>query len=297
MDPTIRQVIDGYAVGFEAHKGRLGADHPRYLEAAAVYGALRRAGEAAADLGSFFEGAGKLLEDVGAALAALGEVPTPEGAAAPSLDGLADEVAAAFDAARHRHLAAARDASAACRGLSQPCMEHHYAVLEQTLERVRTETELAFEADLLVECNSVENEWDTLLVHYLMKAVHETVGLLMDPSPAQQQTVENSVRFVGDFFGMDWPAVWNDPRAWDFWRMEYGKTRDAWVSERDCHTPEQARDYLTRMLEAVMRERAPLIIGPPEGQTLVLWDRPVRLAALLETYRDPPRPAVGFSEG
>jgi hypothetical protein len=175
-------------------------------------------------------------------------------------------------------------------------MEHHYAALIDTLGRVRTETELEFETNRLVEQNSVENEWDTVLVHYLMKAIHETVGLLMDKSPTQQQTVENACRFVCDFFGCDWAAVWSHPRVWSFWLMEFEKTKSTWIAERQCHTPEQARDFVTKLFEAVMQGRAPLVMGPADGRTLVLWDREIELQDVPEIYFAPPRPQVDFSE-
>jgi hypothetical protein len=296
MDAIVKQMIDGYAAGFEAHAGRLGADHPRFRAAAATYAELVRAGEGAADIGAFCASAGSLLEAVGSALAALADVPTPEGAGSSAAGG-PPPVGQALGASRAGHLAIARDGAAACRGLSQPCMEHHYAELERTLEQVGTETELEYEVNRLVELNSVEGEWDTLLVHYLMKAIGETAGLLMDPGPAQQQTVENSYRFVCDFFGRDWDAMLRHPRVWDFWCLLFEKSRNTWIVERQCHTPEQARDYLTRLFEAVMGGRAPVPLGPPEGQLMVLWDRTLHLDDIPDAYRNPPRPAVDFSEG
>jgi len=348
MDPTIKQMIDGYAVGFDAHRARLGAEHPKFQEAAAIYEELRRAGETATDIGSFFAAAGGLFEQVGGALAALGEVPTPDGggggvgpgnasgqiamlvspyraryqsldrgrpeglaaaalcervfelesqaASVPDLLGRLAKEAIPGRLAALQHRIIARDAGASLAGLSQPCMEHHYAALAGTLEQVRTETELEFETNRLVELSSVEGEWDTLLVHYLMKAIHETVGLLMDQSPTQQQTVENSYRFVCDFFGRDWGTMWSHPRVWSFWTMEFEKTRATWVSERSCHTPEQARDFLTKVFEGVMQGRGPVTMGSPDGQNLMMWDRSLHLDSVPEVYRDPPRPAVDFTE-
>jgi len=346
MDPTIKQMIDGYSVGFEAHRARLGEDHPEYAKAAALYDELRQAGEAATDFGSFFESAGGLFEEVGAALTALGEVPAPEGVSAgaggggsetavlvspykarmagfdrtrpegeeaaalceraislgdqaggalPLLTALAREAIPGRVAALEQRIVA-RDTGESAQGLSQPCLEHHYRVLGQTLEGARTETEVELEVNRLVELNSVENEWDTVLVHYLMKAIHETVGLLMDKSPTQQQTVENSYRFVCDFFGMDWGQVWAHPRVWSMWTMEYEKTKHAWVSERDCHTPEQARDFITGLFEGVMKERAPAAVGTPDGKSLVMWDRPTSLDEVPAIYSNPPRPEIDFAD-
>lgn len=341
MDPTIKQTIEGFAIGFRAHKARLGAEHPAFLEAAKTYEELRRAGQAARDMGQFFATAGPLLEAVGNALAALGQVPTPEGGpqggdASSEIGVLASPYHARYQAldrgrpqgqaaaalcervfalekeagsgvdflgrlareaipgrlAALEQQAIAEAAARAASGLSAPCTEHHYAALSSRLESVRTETELELEVGYLVECHSVESEWDTVLVHYLMKAVHETIGLFMDQSPAQRQTVLSSYRFVCDFFGRDWDAILAHPRVWDMFCMEYGKTRHTWASERGCHSPEEARDYLTRMFASIWQGQGPAPLGPAAPFPLSMWDQPLALDAVPELYHQPPRPTL-----
>lgn len=347
MDPTVKQTIEGFAIGFRAHKARLGTEHPAFLEAAKVYEELRRAGHGARDMADFFQSAAPLLDAVGNALTALGQVPTPEegpiGGSDPSAEigvlaspyraryagldrgrpegqaaailcervfALEKEAVSGVDflgrlakeaipgrLAALEQQAIARDAATASTGLSIPCTEHHYAMLGQTLDEVRTETELELEVNRLVECHSVESEWDILLVHYLMKAIHETTGLLMDRSPTQQQTVENSYRFVCDFFGRDWDGIWRHPRVWDMFCMEYRKTQNAWVSDRNCHTPGEARDFLTQLFGSVMGNRVPATLGQQDPFPLVMWEQPLSLDVVPEIYTRTPRPAMDFSDG
>jgi len=184
--------------------------------------------------------------------------------------------------------------------IDQPCMEYHYELVAAAMDRAKSATEVEYETNLLVEYNSVENEWDTLFCHYALKAIGEVAGFYMDQSPAQQQNVEVAYRFVADFFGRDWSSMWSCPRVWDRWCMMFEKTKSTWESERGCRTPEQARDFHTQTFIGIMNNRnAPVEsvpVGPAERQGgFLLWGKEVHMDQLLETYRAPARPLVDFS--
>ena len=80
------------------------------------------------------------------------------------------------------------------------------------------------------------------------------------------------------------------------WSMEHEKTKQAWVSERGCQTPEQARDFVTSLFEGVMKERAPAAVGPREGKNLSFWDQPTSLDQVPAIYSNPPRPEIDFTD-
>lgn len=184
--------------------------------------------------------------------------------------------------------------------LAQPCMEHHYELVAAAMDRAKSAAEVEYETNLLVEYNSVENEWDTVFCHYALKAIGEVAGFYMDPSPAQQQNVEVAYRFVADFFGRDWDSMWSCPRVWNQWCMLFEKTKSTWESERGCHTPEEARDFHTKTFIGIMNNRnAPVEsvpVGPVDRQGgFRLWGQEVHMDQLLDAYRAPARPPVDFS--
>lgn len=169
-----------------------------------------------------------------------------------------------------------------------------------TQEGYTSATEVEYEVNLLVEYNAVENAWDTIFCHYALKAIGEVSGFYMDPSPEQQQNVETAYRFVADFFGRDWNSMWTCPRVWQQWCMLFSKSKSTWASARGCNTPEEARDYHTKMFESIMAHRqvpvASVAVGPPERQQgFRLWSQDVPMDQLLEAYRAPQRPKVDFS--
>lgn len=185
-------------------------------------------------------------------------------------------------------------------GLAQPCMEYHYARVAEAMDRATSAAEVEYEANLLVEYNSAENEWDTLFCHYALKAIGEVAGYYMDKSPAQQQNVEVAYRFVADFFGRDWDSMWSCPRVWQQWCMLFEKSKSTWTSERQCHTAEQARDFHTRTFIGIMNNRNAPVESVPVGPAVRqggfrLWSQEVHMDQLLGAYQSPARPPVDFS--
>ena len=177
--------------------------------------------------------------------------------------------------------------------LSAPVMKTHYRLLDEAMTEVKSGAEIEFAANLLVEYNAAEQQWDGIIQHYMTKAIDETVGLLMDPSEEQQKNVENATRFVAEFFGIGWDEMFAVPRVWDYWQMVFEASKSTWQQDRNCETPEQARDFITAMNTAVMKDRAPVEVGPAANQTgFLFWGETVSLDHLMDAYDKPPRPKV-----
>jgi hypothetical protein len=45
-----------------------------------------------------------------------------------------------------------------------------------------------------------------------------------------------------------------------------------------------------------MKDRAPVVVGPPDRQVVVMWERASPLGSVPELYRHPPRPPVVFTD-
>lgn len=125
-----------------------------------------------------------------------------------------------IDAALARANAAilAADALAHCAELSQPHIETHYRLLDETLARARTPTEIAYEVLRLEECFAVESMWQLILLRYAMRPVMAVLQYELQPTEARRETVVNSYRVTHELLA-DWAELLAAPRLWSFFRQ------------------------------------------------------------------------------
>ena len=181
--------------------------------------------------------------------------------------------------ARHAPLAAH------ARRLSQPVMAIYE---ERTLAKARAArsiAELEYETTFEAELSLYQNLWDLQLLNCTEVLLGNAItSWMLTHHEDDRQEVENACRFIADFFGLDFDALFAVPRIWDHFVKVLFNTLKPNLAATGVDTPEKLRDGFKQVLEACIAGKPPVVVGPPSRRTLVLWGRPAEVGDVEACY-------------
>lgn len=175
--------------------------------------------------------------------------------------------------------------------LSIPVMAYHNECMLRMAEGASSATEIEYESNRLLELNRMELTADELLCNDLFYTLGGAIsGWLLSPTEENRRRVENSYRFVAEFFGIDSCELYETPRVVDLIekiiipmlnKNEEGKifTVEGFIGEQKG------------AIDACLKGKEPLEIGASSMKNVLLWGKDVPLKNILAAYRNPERPA------
>lgn len=169
--------------------------------------------------------------------------------------------------------------------LSLPAMAFHHECMIEMAQKAHSAIEIETESRRLVELNRLEVFLDQLLVLDLVVRIGNAVGSYeMAPTEENRQLVENTVRFLHEFFGLDLDELFALARFRDY--VEKVVLREMKKTARVNDLPSYM-DLHRRVIAKCMEKRP----APAKGsrQKVRLWGRDVPLEDYANVIRHPPR--------
>lgn len=175
--------------------------------------------------------------------------------------------------------------------LSIPVMAYHNECMLKMAEKALSSAEIEYESNRLVELNRMELMCDELLTNDLFYTLGGAVsGYLMSPTEENRQKVENSYRFVAEFFGLNTGELYSIPRVIDL----IDKIIIPMLNKNDDGRKFTREEFITEQIEVVkvcLKDRPPVVFGDRSLQHAILWGREIPLNDYLNALRKPVRPA------
>lgn len=184
-----------------------------------------------------------------------------------------------------------RPLAAQADSLSLPVMAFHNECMLKMAEKAKSSTEIEYESNRLVELNRMELLCDELLANDLYYTLGGAVsGYLMSPTEENRQRVENSCRFVAEFFGLNAAELYAIPRVIDI----IEKIVIPMLNKNDQgkkFTTEQEIKESIEVVNFCVKDKLPVVYGDKSLQHAVLWGKKIPLMEYLDAVRKPERPA------
>ena len=174
--------------------------------------------------------------------------------------------------------------------LSIPVMAYHNESMLAMAGKATSAIEVEYESQRLLELNRVELMCDTMFSGDLFYTLGNAVSsYLLSPTEENRQAVENSCRFIAEFFSIDDGELFAIPRVIDLIDKvilpgvnggQGGRryTRESFIAEQ--------RETIRQCLKG----KPPVEKGPVARGVAVLWGKTFRLKDMLDTFRKPQRP-------
>jgi hypothetical protein len=174
--------------------------------------------------------------------------------------------------------------------LSIPVMAYHNECMLRMAEKALSSTEIEYESNRLVELNRMELTCDELLQNDLYYTLGGAVsGYLISPTEENRQRVENSYRFVAEFFGLNVTELFEIPRVRDL----IEKIIIPMLNKNEGGRKFTAEQEIKESIDVVnfcVKDKEPVIFGDSSLQHAVLWGRKIPLSGYLDALRKPQRP-------
>lgn len=159
---------------------------------------------------------------------------------------------------------------------------------ERTLARVRAArsvAELEYETNLEAELSIYQNRWDQQFLSCTSILLCGAItSWMLTHHEDDRQEVENSCRFIADFFGLDFDALFAAPRVWDHFVKAIFETVKKDMAALGVHTPKEMLAGFKQVLGQCLAGKPPVAVGPPSRRTLVMWGQPAEVGELEACY-------------
>lgn len=179
-------------------------------------------------------------------------------------------------------------------GVSLPASEAYFTATQKSMNEAKSITEVEYLMVARAEIAQLATLWDmgfcNAIYHHFASQVS---GYMLDTSEEQRQRVENSYRYVGAYFGVDWEGLHKIERVWDFFTVTlWGAVKKDYAA-KNIHTPEAFRDYLKTYLDKAMKDKPPLAVTA-KNQTAFFWGKAIPLADVHQALLHPPDLLAGM---
>ncbi len=174
--------------------------------------------------------------------------------------------------------------------VSLPVMSYHNRAMLEAAGQATSAIEVEYESQRLYELNRAELAWDTIFCNDLFYTLgNATSGYLMAPTEENRQAVENSCRFVAEFFGVDDGELFAIPRVIDIIDKVILKSVNSGDGGRRYTRDEFIREQ-REVIRCCIDGKPPVVKGPAARRTAMLWGKAVPLEGVLDALREPRRP-------
>ncbi len=175
--------------------------------------------------------------------------------------------------------------------LSIPVMAYHNECMMLMAEKATSSIEMEYESNRLLELNRMELMCDELLMNDLYITLGGAIsGYQISPTEENRQRVENSYRFVAEFFGLDDAELYAIPRVRDY----IGRIIIPMLNKNEGGRKYTLDEYITEekaVIAHCLKGKPPVAKGPANMKSAVLWGKSIPLEKILDAYRKPERPA------
>lgn len=170
--------------------------------------------------------------------------------------------------------------------LSLPVMANYHENMDRAIPAAGSIAELEYRAGLEAEVAFYQNLWDTSLLNTTATLIGNAIaGWMMTQSEDERQEVENSYRFIAEFYGLDFDALFAVPRIKDHFEKIVFETVKKDLARQGTDTADKLIASFREAVDACMKGREPLKMGPERNRVLVLWGIETDIAELEKAYR------------
>ncbi len=170
--------------------------------------------------------------------------------------------------------------------MSLPVMMNYHEKMSEKIPAARSIAELEYHADLESEVALYQNLWDLSLLNTTSTLLGNALaGWMMTQSEDDRQEVENAYRFIAGFYGLDFDGLYGVPRISDhFEKIIFNSVRED-LAPKGIDTPGKLLDSFRMALDACMKGKEPVSMGPEGNRTLLLWGKATEMRDLEKAYR------------
>ncbi len=178
--------------------------------------------------------------------------------------------------------------TAQAESVSLPTMAFHNECVLETAKKAKSAIELEYETQRLFELNQLELRLDRGLLTDLFDVLGNPVSsYLLNPSEENRAAVEAAYRFTADFFSVDIEMLFRIPRVRDYVRfLAEGGNKGGGRKM----SPETWETDFRGAIAACLKNRPPVVMGPPSRRYAMLWGKSIPLEQFGEAIRHPVRP-------
>ncbi|MBN2159374.1 MAG: hypothetical protein JW807_08250 [Spirochaetes bacterium] len=170
--------------------------------------------------------------------------------------------------------------------LSLPVMVNYHEKANEIIPTARSIAELEYRTGLEAEVSIYQNLWDTALLNTTATLLGNAIaGWMLTQSEDERQEVENSYRFIADFYGLDFDALFGVPRIRDHFEKIVFESVKKDMAQKGTDSPEALLASFKAVVDTCLKGREPVATGPERNRKLVLWGIETDMAGLEKAYR------------
>jgi hypothetical protein len=171
------------------------------------------------------------------------------------------------------------------KNLSLPMMNYHEK-MKTRISPAQSIAELEYVSNLEAEVSIYQNLWDTALLNTSSTLLGNAIsGWMLTQSEDDRQEVENSCRFIAEFYGLDFEGLYNIPRIRDhFDKVIFGPMKKD-LAAKGIDTPEKMLASLKAVVDACLKGKETVKLGPEANRSLILWGVRTDIKDLEQAYR------------
>jgi hypothetical protein len=171
--------------------------------------------------------------------------------------------------------------------LSQPVMANYHEKMKAKLSSVQSTAELEYESNLEAEISIYQNLWDMLFLNSTENLLGNAItSWMLTHSEDDREEVENSYRFITEFFGMDFDQLFKVPRVWDYFKNVLFGSVSSSLASKGVNSAEMMLEGFKSVLEECIKGKKPVDMGPAQNRKLLLWGIPTGMETIEPAYRD-----------
>jgi hypothetical protein len=173
-------------------------------------------------------------------------------------------------------------------GISVPATDAYLRATIEAMEQAKSITEIEYLAQARADIAQLATLWDSGFMNALYHMFGNALsGYMMAETEENRQEVESSARFLGDYFGVDWKALHEVSRVWDFFSVTLWPTVSKDYAAKNISTAEGFRDYMKGYFDKAMKDKPPVSVNNA-NRTVFFWGKTLPLADVHRTLLNPP---------
>jgi hypothetical protein len=172
------------------------------------------------------------------------------------------------------------------KNLSLPVMMNYHEKVKAKISTAQSIAELEYESNLEAEVSIYQNLWDTALLNTSSLLLGNAISSwMLTHSEDDRQEVENSYRFIAEFYGLDFDGLYEIPRIRDYFnKVIFGSLKKD-LAAKGIDTPEKMLAGFKTVVDECLKGKEPVKPGPETNRTLILWGVQTDMKNLEQAYR------------
>lgn len=164
------------------------------------------------------------------------------------------------------------------KNLAQPVMVNYHEKTLAQVSQAKSLAELEYLSNLQAEISIYQNLWDTSFLNISALLIGNAISSwILTHDEADRQEVENSYRFIAEFYGVDFDTLFKIPRIWDYFCRILFNSLKKDLTNKGVDSAEKMLAWFKSVLEECVKGKDPVKIGAESNQKLVLWGIPTHL--------------------